>query len=227
MLEAKTSALRSIPEMGTIVPEMGTRRSPGRRISLANALFSRTQQRVLGLLYGNPERSFFATEIFAHAGPGRGTVQRELERLGSSGLATVTRIGNQKHYRANPDTPIFAELRSVILKTSGLAEPLREALAPLAGKIDLALIYGSVARGEAHGGSDVDLLVVAADLTLEELFSRLGRAERIVGSKINPTLLTPDEFRRRRRDGNSFLKKVLAGATIPLIGSADGQASTR
>jgi predicted nucleotidyltransferase len=205
---------------------MGTRRSPDRRTSLANALFSRTQQRVLGLLYGNPERSFFATEIFAHAGAGRGTVQRELERLGSSGLATVTRIGNQKHYRANPETPIFFELRSVILKTSGLAEPVGDALAPLARRIDLAFIYGSVARGEAHGGSDVDLLIVASDLTLEQLYSHLGRAERIVGRKINPTLLTPEEF-RRRRDGNSFLQKVLAGAMIPLIGSVDGQTSIR
>src|SRR5882762_8106392 len=106
--------------MGTIVPEMGTRRLASRRISLANALFSRTQQRVLGLLYGNTERSFFATEIIEHAGAGRGTVQRELERLGSSGLATVTRVGNQKHYRANPDTPLFSDLRSIILKTSGL-----------------------------------------------------------------------------------------------------------
>lgn len=212
--------------MGTIVPEMGTRRSP-HRISLATALFSRTQQRVLGLLYGNPERSYFATEIFEHAGAGRGTVQRELERLGSSGLATVTRIGNQKHYRANPDTPIFSELSSIILKTSGLAEPLRQALAPLAGKIDLALIYGSVARGEAHGGSDVDLLIVASGLTLEQLFSRLERAERTVGRKISPTLLTPDEFRHRRRDSNSFLKKVLSGETIPLIGSVDGEARAR
>jgi len=215
--------LRPIPEMGTIVPEMGTRRSPD-RISLATALFSRTQQRVLGLLYGNPERSYFATEIFEQAGAGRGTVQRELERLGNSGLATVTRIGNQKHYRANPDTPIFSELSSIILKTSGLAEPLRDSLAPLAGKIDLALIYGSVARGEAHGGSDVYLLVVASGLTLERLFSRLERAERTIGRKISPTLLTPDEFRSRRRDGNSFLKKVLSGKTIPLIGSVDGAA---
>jgi len=206
---------------------MGTRRLAARRLSLANALFSRTQQRVLGLLYGNPERSFFATEIFKYAGAGRGTVQRELERLVNSGLATVTRIGNQKHYRANPDTPIFSELRSVILKTSGLAEPLRDALAPLAARIDLALIYGSVARGEAHGGSDVDLLVVASEVTLEQLFARLERAERVVGRKINPTLLTPEEFGRRRRDGNSFLKKVLAGAMIPLIGSVDGQKSTR
>jgi predicted nucleotidyltransferase len=194
---------------------------------VADALFSRTQQRVLGLLYGSPERSFFATEIFERAGAGRGTVQRELERLGSSGLLLVTRIGNQKHYQANPDTPIFSELRAVILKTSGLAEPVRDALAAVAGKIDLALIYGSVARGETHAASDVDLLVVASALTLEQLFARLARAERTVGRKINPMLLTPDEFRRRRRDGNPFLEKVLTGKTIALIGSVDGEASAR
>jgi predicted nucleotidyltransferase len=196
-------------------------------MSVAGALFSRTRQRVLGVLYGNPERTFFATEIFERAATGRGTVQRELERLASSGLALVTRIGNQKHYRANPDTPIFSELRSIVLKTSGLADPLREALAPLAGKIKLALVYGSVARGEAHAESDVDLLVVASDLTLEQLFSRLAPAERTLGRKINPTLYSPEQFRRRRESGNAFLQKVLARDTIPLIGSVDGEKSAR
>jgi predicted nucleotidyltransferase len=201
--------------MGTIVPEVGTSKS------LADALFSSTQQRVLGLLYGFPDRSFFATEIFQRAGSGRGSVQRELERLVDSGLAVMTRVGNQKHYRANRDAPIFPELRSIILKTSGLAEPLRAALAPLAKKIDLAWIYGSVARGEAHAGSDVDLLVVARDVTLAQLYTRLLRAEKAIGRKINPTLLTPAEFRRRRAEGNSFLEKLLSADRILLIGSAN------
>jgi predicted nucleotidyltransferase len=193
------------------------------RTSLADALFSRTQQRVLGILYGNPERSFFATEIFDRVGSGRGTVQRELERLVDSGLALLSPIGNQKHYRANRDAPIFAELRSIILKTSGLAEPLRDALSPLAKKIELALIYGSVARGEAHAGSDVDLLVIARDLTLEQLYSRLVRAEEAVGRTIRPTLLTPAEFTRRRNDRNPFFEKILSGDTIALIGSVDAE----
>src|SRR3954452_11112278 len=205
-----------------IVPEMGTR-----RVDLSDALFTQTQQRVLGLLYGYPDESFFATEIFGRTGVGRGTVQRELQRLVSSGLVLVTPVGNQRHYRANKNSPIFKELRSIIAKTSGIAEPLREALAPLARKIDLALVYGSVARGEAHAGSDVDLLVVAADITLEQLFSRLARAERTVGRKINPTLLTPDEFARRRHNGNVFLTKVLSRPLIPLIGSVDGEKPAR
>jgi predicted nucleotidyltransferase len=205
-----------------IVPEMGTR-----RFDLSDALFTQTQQRVLGLLYGHPDESFFATEIFRRTGGGRGTVQRELQRLVSSGLVLVTPVGNQKHYRANKNSPIFPELRSIIAKTSGIAEPLRDALAPLARKIDVALVYGSVARGEAHAGSDVDLLVVAADIRLEQLFARLERAERAVGRKINPTLLTPDEFARRRHNGNVFLTKVLSRPVIPLIGKVDGEKTAR
>lgn len=225
------ACLQTIPEMGTIVPEMGTslKLSPNTIVysSVADALFSRTKQRVLGLLYGAPDRSFFATEIFERASSGRGTVQRELERLAGSGLVTVTRIGNQKHYRANPDSPIFAELRSIVIKTSGIADPLRDALAPLARKVDLALVYGSIARGEAHAGSDVDLLVVASDTTLEQLFSRLAGAERTLGRKINPTLLTPEQFRRRRDTGNTFLQKILKGETIALIGSHDAAERAR
>jgi predicted nucleotidyltransferase len=205
---------------------MGTTRAPSApppvtRTSLADALFSQTQQRVLGILYGDPERSFFATEIIRRAGSGRGSVQRELERLVDSGLAVVTPIGNQKHYRANREAPIFAELRSIILKTSGLAEPLRDALAPLANKIELALVYGSVARGEAHAGSDVDLLVVARDVTLEQLYTRLAPAEQIIGRPIRPTLLTPAELQHRRAARNPFIEKVLSGETIPLIGSVN------
>lgn len=197
------------------------------RISLSDALFTQTQQRVLGLLYGHPDESFFATEIFRRTGGGRGTVQRELERLVRSGLVLVTPVGNQRHYRANPSSPIFSELLSIIVKTSGVAEPLRDALTPLMRKIDLALVYGSVARGQAHAGSDVDLLVVAADVTLEQLFSRLARAERTLSRKINPTLLTPAEFTRRRHNGNVFLTKVLSGKVIPLIGSVDAETTTR
>ena len=202
---------------------MGTRH----RSNLSDALFSRTQQRVLGLLYGHPDESFFATEIFRRTRGGRGTVQRELERLVSSGLVLVAPIGNQRHYRANRASPIFSELRSIIVKTSGIAEPLRDALTPLARKIDLALVYGSIARGQAHAGSDVDLLVVAANVTLEQLFSRLARAERVVSRKINPTLLTPEEFARRRHNGNVFLTKILSGAVIPLIGSLDAETTAR
>lgn len=197
-----------------------------RRTTIADALFSGTQQRVLGILFGAPERSFFASEIFQRAGTGRGTVQRELERLLASGLVTVRQVGNQKHYQANAACPVFHELRSIVLKTSGLANPIAAALRPLRKKIDLALIYGSVARGEETAGSDVDLLVVSDDLLLEELLSRLEKAERAVGRTIHPTLYTRTEFSTRRQN-NAFVRKVLAGPVIPLIGSVDAASATR
>jgi predicted nucleotidyltransferase len=203
---------------------MGTHAT--RPVTIADALFSRTQQRVLGILFGEPERSFFANEIFQRADSGRGTVQRELERLLASGLVTVRQVGNQKHYQADADSPVFRELRSILLKTTRLADPIQAALRPLRKRIALALIYGSVARGEDTARSDVDLLVVSDDLLLEELLSRLEKAERDVGRPIHPTLYTRAEFSNRRRN-NAFVKKVLAGPVIPLIGSVDAASATR
>jgi predicted nucleotidyltransferase len=201
---------------------MGTK-THGLRTSIVNALFSGTQQRVLGILFGQPDRSFYVTEIFERAAAGRGTVQRELARLADSGLAVVTRIGNQKHYRANQAAPIFSELRSIVMKTVGLADPIADALAPLAKKIELALIYGSVARGEEHARSDVDLLIVARDIALGKVYAHLATAEESIGRPINVLLLRPTEFRSRRASNNAFLRKVLAGDTIPLIGQIDAE----
>jgi len=123
------------------MPNMGTKAGDPlqpKRTSLADALFSATQQKVLGYLFGQPERSFYATELIGLVGAGSGAVQRELARLAASGLVTVSRVGNQKHYQANPDSPIHAELCGIAMKTVGLAEPLRVALAPLAGQIQPA-----------------------------------------------------------------------------------------
>ncbi|HEY2090953.1 MAG TPA: nucleotidyltransferase domain-containing protein [Thermoanaerobaculia bacterium] len=201
---------------------MGT---PPRKTSIADALFSRTQQRVLGILFGQPERSFFANEIFQKAGTGRGTVQRELERLHASGLVTVRSVGNQKHFQANATSPVFHELCSIILKTSGLAEPITDALRPLRKRIALAFIYGSVARGEETAASDVNLLVVSDDLLLEELLRRLADAERKTGRAIHPALYTREEFSNRRKS-STFVRKVLAGPMIPIVGSVDAAPAT-
>lgn len=203
---------------------MGTRHP--RRFTIADALFSRTQQRVLGLLFGTPDRSFFAREIFDHAGAGRGTVQRELERLLASGLITVRQVGNQKHYQANAASPVFGELRSLMLKTSGLAAPVEAALRSLRSRIELALIYGSVASGEATAASDVDLLVVSDELLFEDLLAALQKAERQIGRPIHPTLYALAEFRKRRMN-SAFVRKVLSGPVIPVIGSVDAAPAAR
>ena len=127
---------------------MGIKDKPlPRGSSLADALFSSTQQRVLGFLFGQPERSFFATELIGLVGAGSGAVQRELARLGQSGLVTITRVGNQKHYQANMQSPIYGELSNIIRKTVGLVDPIREALAPLAKEISAAFtVSGSFSK---------------------------------------------------------------------------------
>jgi len=204
------------------MPNMGMKTTPQstaiRTTSLADALFSRTQQRVLGLLFGQPARSFFATEIIALAASGSGAVQRELKRLSESGLVTLTRVGNQCHYQANPASPLFAALHDIVIKTSGLAEPIRSALSPLAGQILAACVYGSVAAGADKAGSDIDLLLVADALPLEEAYAALAAVESRLARKISVTLYTPSEFSRRKIRGNAFLAKLLSAPMIPLLG---------
>lgn len=186
-----------------------------------------TKQEVLGLLFGQPEHRFTVTDIIRMTGSGSGAVQRELARFVECGLVSVARAGNQKHYQANRASPIFSELHSIVMKTSGLAGPLRESLVSIAKQIELALVYGSIARREDRADSDIDLLIVADDLTLEKLFAKLGPLERKLGRKVNPTLYTSEEFRRRRRSGNAFLKNVLAGEHIVLLGSEDAVSTAR
>ena len=201
---------------------MGTsraRRKPSRsRPSVADALFTKGQQRVLGVLFGNPHRSFYANEIIALAGMGTGVVQRELSRLESAGLVTVERVGRQKHYQANADASVFAEVRALVLKTSGLADVLKEALAPLADDIRAAFIFGSVARQEDTAASDVDVMVVSDTLTYAELFGGLAQAEGRLGRRVNPTVYAPADLERRIREENSFIGRVLEQPKIWLIG---------
>jgi hypothetical protein len=160
-----------------IIPEMGrpkVQESPG----LAGALFTPVQQRVLGLLFGQPQRRFQSAELIRLARGGTGAVHRQLARLETSGWVTVTRIGNQKHYQANAESPAFEELRGLIAKTVGLVEPLWRALEPLAGQIHAAFVYGSVAKGTDRATSDIDLLVVSDRLGHPDLFTALQAAER-------------------------------------------------
>ena len=197
------------------------------RTSLADALFTTTQQRVLSLLFGQPSRSFFASELIELTGSGSGAVQRELQRLASSGLVTVTRLGKQKHHQANPDSPVFEELRGLVLKTVAMAEPIRQALEPIAHRIALALVYGSVAKGTDTAASDIDLLVVSDQVMLEDIYSALAPVETKLHRKFAPTLYTTGEFAERKAAGSAFLTRVLAGEHLVLIGTEDEPSAAR
>lgn len=192
--------------------------APSQPIGLANALFSGTKQRVLGLLFGQPSRSFYATELIGLAGSGSGAVQRVLATLAQSGLVTVRALGNQKHYQANADSPVFAELCGIAQKTVGLAEPLREALVPLARQIIAAFVYGSVAKKTDAASSDIDLMLLSDDVSYGDTFTALDAASSTLGRTVNPTILTRKEFARRMTAQESFLTRVLAQPKIWIIG---------
>jgi predicted nucleotidyltransferase len=188
---------------------------------LAGALFSTVQQRVLALLFGEPERDFSTSEVIRAVGSGTGAVHRELARLASSGLVTVAEIGNQKRYRANRGSPVFKELRSLILKTIGLVGPLREGLKSHVKRIRSAFVYGSIAKGGDTSKSDIDLMVLADDLAYAELFAALEETERKLGRKINPNVMTPADWRRKLKDKNSFVRRVAQQPKLFVLGSED------
>lgn len=202
--------------MGIIIPIMKIIKS-----SLSNVLFSKVRQRVLALLYGQPDRSFHTNEIIRLTQSGTGAVQRELEKLTTAGLVSAQSIGNQKHYAANCLSPLFAELRSIVLKTFGLADVLREALAPIASQIDIAFIYGSIAKQEDTASSDIDLMLIGNNLTYADLFKLLEEAQIILARPINPTFYSPVEWIRKYQAKNNFLTQIVNQPKIFLIGSED------
>jgi len=206
-----------------IVPILGSRlisKKSGPK-GLADALFTMTQQRVLGALFGQPERSFYASELIRDAGTGSGAAQRELAKLEKSGLIVARRIGHQKHYQANAASPLYSELRNIVLKTVGLAEPLRNGLRPLSSAIRAAFVYGSVAKATDQAASDIDLMIISDSLTYGEVFSALERVTRAVGRKINPTVYTAAEFAQRTRTENAFVTRVLEQPKLWVIGTED------
>jgi len=189
--------------------------------SLAGTLFTRTQQRVLGILFGQPKRTFHVTEIIDLANIGRGAVSRELLRLERCRLATVTREGKRKLYRANARSAVFPELCSLVKKTIVFANPIREALEPVSGKIDLALIYGSAAKGRDTAASDIDLLAVSDHLLSFEMNACLFPAMHELGRHIDIHHYTRQEFRARNRPRDCFIRRVLNGPAIFLVGSRE------
>jgi predicted nucleotidyltransferase len=221
-----------LPNPGIIVPDMGMNdgSKPPRvseaaaryaTASLSSALFTTTQQRVLACLFGESGRSYAVNELIQATGAGSGAVQRELARLAGSGLLSVEHVGNQKRYRANPDAPIHDELVAIVRKTFGLAEPLRAALAPLAGRIQAAFLYGSVAKGSDTVRSDIDLMLIADDVDYAEVMLALHPVAERLGRQINPTVYARDELRSRLDAGNGFVTRVLQQPRQWLIGNDD------
>jgi predicted nucleotidyltransferase len=193
---------------------MTTKSAPRR--DPAEVLFAAVPLRLLVPLLMRPEESFHVREIARLSGVDAGNAQRALKRMEHAGLVKAARSGNQLRYRANADNPIFPELQGIVRKTVGLADVLREALAPLAARIDEAFVFGSVARGVPGPRSDVDLMVVG-ETPFEDVVGAVWPLHERLGREVNAIVMTPDEFRERKRDAG-FIQRVLSGPRVMLFG---------
>jgi uncharacterized protein len=190
------------------------------RSGLSQLLFGSTRSGVLGLLYGRADQSFYLRQISRHVQASTGALQRELKQLADAGLIVRKPLGNQVFYQANRESPVFGEMRALVTKTVGVSDVLYHALSPLAKKIAVAFVYGSVARQEEKAESDVDLMILGT-ASLDEVVTRLSRAEKVLGRSVNPTLYPPPEFKSKLASGNYFLRSVLKGEKLFVLGNDD------
>ncbi len=192
---------------------------PGSK-NLSSILFGKARLAVLSLLYGHSDESFYLRQIVRTTGMGLGPIQRELKQLTDVGIVRRSTQGHQVYFQATSDSPVFKELKSLITKTAGVGETLRSALAPLANHINIALIYGSVARGEENHRSDVDLLVVGS-IPFSQVTKALREVQETLGREVNPTVYPVKEFRSRIAEDHYFIRDILSSPKIFVIGDED------
>ena len=191
------------------------------RSNIGEVLFTKTQQRVLGILYGRPDSSYYLNEIVRLADMGKGTVRRELDKLVLAGLIRVFKQGNQSHFQANENNPIFNELNQIVKKTFGVVGVLTAALEDILTGVKYAFVYGSVAKGEEHAGSDVDLMLVGESLSYTDVMASLDTAEQQLSRRINPTLLSMEELVNRINSNQSFVVRLLSQNVLWLKGELE------
>ena len=189
--------------------------------SIGDALFTKTQQKVLGLFFGKPDKSFYTNEIMRWASMGRGTVSRELDRFVNAGILSITKQGNQNYYQANANNPVYEELVGIVKKTFGVTDQIRDKLIPLGENIELAFIYGSIAKGTEIDTSDIDLMLVGKDLRYGGVVEALLPLEETLQRTISPTIYDKKEFVARLKDGDSFITRVMEQPKIIIKGSED------
>ena len=189
--------------------------------STSDLLFpNQYRRKVLGLLLMRPDQQIHLRELARVIGAAPGTLKKELDALCGVGLLRAERVGNQVRFCANTAHPVFPELQALIRKTIGLADALRLSLAPLAGRIDAAFIFGSMASGTESAGSDIDLMVVG-DAGFAEIVDATYAAQATLGREINPKVMSASEWQAKKAERNAFLQDVLNKPRIMLIGDAD------
>jgi|ERR1700678_2774770 predicted nucleotidyltransferase len=207
--------IESVPVKGTIVPIMGTTADNS---VAGKGLFGRTRAAVLAELYGHADQSFYVRQLARAVSGGHGALQRELQRLTEMGIILRTTQGNQVLYQANSQSPIFSEIKGLIAKTVGVRDVIRSSLASSGQAIQIAFVYGSVARQQEQANSDVDLMVLG-NASFGEVVSALGPAQRTLAREINPTVFAFDEFRSKLASGNHFLRSLMKERKLFVLGT--------
>ena len=191
-----------------------------RNIRPLDALLPRTRQAILAATLVRPEKAWYASELARRLRVPSSSLQRELKGLAGAGILKTHKQGRMVHYQANAESPLFPELRGLMLKTAGLADVLAHVLKPLAASTRLAFVYGSMASGEERSESDVDLMIVGTALPAD-LALPLRRAREQVGREINPTVYTPSEFQEKRAAKDPFLMRILTKPRVIVMGNED------
>lgn len=185
--------------------------------ALSSVLFKDYRRRVLGLLLLHPGETFHVREIARLTGTVAGTLNRELAKLAIAGVLVKNSVGNQVRYSANPDCPIIDELTSILRKTSGIVDVLADALLPLAEKISVAFVFGSMASGKENAGSDVDVLVIG-NVSFAEVAKALYGTQESLRREVNPKVFRQKEWMQMREINDLFIKEVLSKPKLFIVG---------
>lgn len=185
-----------------------------------DALLPKTRQGILAGTLVQPEKAWYAAELARRMGVPSSSLQRELQRLTHAGILRTHRQGRMAYYQANTSSPLFSDLRSLMLKTAGLVDVLADAIKPLFSKIRAAFVYGSIASGEEQAESDIDLMVIGT-LSPAEFALPLRNARELLGREINPVIYAPAEFAKKRANKDQFLTRVLNKPKLFVVGSND------
>jgi DNA-binding transcriptional ArsR family regulator len=184
-----------------------------------DALLPRTRQGILAALLVRPDRAWYVSELARRMNVPSSSLQRELQNLTQAGILKSHRQGRMAYFRANADSPLFPDLRGLLIKTAGLVDVLADALRPLAAKLQIVFVYGSIAAGRERSDSDIDIMVIGP-ISPPELALTLRRARDLLGREVNPTIYTPAEFARKRATKDHFLTRVLDKPKLFVIGNS-------
>jgi predicted nucleotidyltransferase len=190
-----------------------------------DALFPKTRQGILAAMFVRPQKSWYVAELARRMGVPSSSLQRELQGLSDAGILKTHRQGRMVYFQPDTDSPLYPDLRSLLLKTAGLVDVLADALEPLTGQVRLAFVYGSMANGEERNDSDVDLMVVG-NASPASLALPLRRAREALGREINPTVYSQAEFIRKRHKNDHFLTQVMTKPRLLVLGSEDDLGGT-